>query len=122
MNRLPVTPSTDPAFAPVAHPTACPSWCADRAHPAGHHFGPSMTAHSSPEQAVANLSPLPGGSPWMIRAELVRLDEGDARGETVLYVQGETDMELSRDEADLFIADFEAMLAKLKVLRRQMDA
>ena len=56
----------------------------------------------------------------MIRAELVRMDEGDVRGETVLYVQGESDVELSAEEVDLHIADLEAWVAKLRVLRRQM--
>lgn len=120
MNRLPAAPAVDPAFAPVAHPTPCPSWCEDRARPTGHHFGPSLTAHCSPEQAVLNLRPLPIGSRFLLRAELMRTDEGDARGETVLYVQGESDMELSADEVDLHIADMEAWVAKLRVLRRQM--
>ena len=115
---LPAAEVFDPAFAPVAHPTLCPPWCADRSHPANHHFGPSMTAHFSPQQRLSAA----GAVESLLRVELMRTDERDDRGETMMYVQGAADVELSRDEADLFIADFEAMLAKLKVQRRQMDA
>lgn len=122
MTRLAAAPSVDPAFAPVAHPTPCPSWCADRAHPAGHHFGPSMTAHCSPEQVVANPNPLPNGSRFLLRVELMRTDEGAGRGETVMYVQGESDAELSRDEARMWLADMKALVAKGEILVEQMDA
>lgn len=101
---------------PSAHPTSCPSWCKDRGHPAAHHFGPSSTAHWSPQYV------LPGeGSTVMLRAELVRLDEGDRVGEQVLYVSGETDKELSSlAEADIYIAQAQAFVDMLRVLRRQM--
>lgn len=99
----------------VAHPTSCPSWCRDRRAPAGHHFGPSSTAHWSPQYVVRGE-----GSELVLRAELVRLDDGDSRGEEVLYVSGESDAELPPAEADIFIAQAQAFVDTLRVLRRQM--
>ncbi|KOV07493.1 hypothetical protein ADK92_05605 [Streptomyces sp. XY533] len=54
------------------------------------------------------------------RAELIRLDEGARLGEQVMYLSGETDVELTPDEADIFIAQAQAWVDTLRVLRRQM--
>lgn len=81
-----------------------------------------MTAHYSRQQAVLNPNPLPGGDRFLLCAELMRTDEGDGRGETVMYVQGASDAELNAAEADMLIADVAAWVAKLKVQRRQMGA
>ncbi|MFF4746816.1 DUF6907 domain-containing protein [Streptomyces sp. NPDC001268] len=111
-----------PVVAPaVAHPSACPSWCKDRRHPAGHHFGPTSTAHWSPQVVLPNPSPLPGTSAVMMRAELYRGDFDSDTGIAVLYVQAETDIELTPDEADVFIAQAQAFVDTLRVLRRQMN-
>lgn len=113
------------ALAPVptvtpSHPTPCPPWCKDRGHPADHHVGPMSTAHWSPQYRVTNHRPLPGTIPVILRAELSRIDEGDRRGETVLYVSGETDIDCDRYEADVLIADVQAFLTALVTMRRQM--
>ncbi|MGY0062808.1 DUF6907 domain-containing protein [Streptomyces sp. LZ34] len=102
------------------HPTPCPSWCKDREHQSRHHFGPTSTAHWSPQYQVANRRPLPDTIPVILRAELSRIDEGDRRGETVLYVSGESDIDCDRDEADVLIADVRAFLTALVTMRRQM--
>ncbi|KIF02216.1 hypothetical protein PL81_31085 [Streptomyces sp. RSD-27] len=109
------SPTTSPAPA-VSHPTACPSWCKDRRVPLQHHFGPSSTAHWSPQYVLAGE-----GAELVLRSELVRLDGGDRRGEEVLYVSGESDVELAPDEADIFIAQAQAWVDTLRVLRRQMS-
>ncbi|MFD8142464.1 DUF6907 domain-containing protein [Streptomyces sp. NPDC059708] len=109
------SPTTPPAPA-VSHPTACPSWCKDRHAPLGHHFGPSSTAHWSPQYVVWGE-----GSELILRAELVRLDGGDRRGEETLFVSGETDVELTAAEADVFILQAQAWVDTLRVLRRQMS-
>lgn len=105
---------------PLMHPTACPSWCKDRGNSAAHHFGPSSTAHWSPQYVLPNPRPLPGADSPLLRAELSRVDEGDRLDRTVLFVQGETDIDLSPDEADIFIAQAQAWVDTLRVLRRQM--
>lgn len=106
--------------APVPHPSPCPSWCKDRLHPMDHHFGPTSTAHWSPQVKWMNPRPLEGTSGVLLRAELHRGDAGSALGEPVLYVQGETDIDLTADEADVFIAQAQAFVDTLRVLRRQM--
>lgn len=116
----PIVAVSPPTLAPLAHPTACPQWCKDRSNPAVHHFGPSSTAHWSPQYALANPRPL-YGQPVMIRAELSRMDEGDETDRTVLFVQGETDIDLTADEADIFIAQAQAWVDTLRVLRQQME-
>jgi hypothetical protein len=78
-----------------------------------HDFGPSFTPHWGPAQVLAGPSPL-------LRAELLRLDEHAETGETVLYLSGETHAELSPDEADIFIAQAQAFVDGLRVMRRQM--
>src|SRR3982751_5178852 len=115
---IPAQPTAHPA--PLPHPTPCPSWCKDRRHAAGNHFGPSVTWHWSPQYRLTNPAPLYGVDPVVLRAELVRSDEGDATGTASLYVSGETDMELSAAEADAFIANLVAFVETLRVLRRQM--
>ncbi|MCX5138341.1 hypothetical protein [Streptomyces sp. NBC_00338] len=69
---------------------------------------------------LLNPRPLDASAPVMLRAELYRGDEGTAVGEPILYVQGETDIDLTRDEADVFIAQAQAFVDTLRVLRRQM--
>jgi hypothetical protein len=103
-----------------SHPTPCPSWCKDRRRPAEHSFGPTHTAHWSRQYQMENPSLLPGDERVMLRAELVRIDEGHAVAEQALYVAGATDVELSADEADIFIAQAQAFVDTLRVLRRQM--
>ncbi|MFF5703434.1 DUF6907 domain-containing protein [Streptomyces sp. NPDC012794] len=100
----------------VSHPSACPSWCKDRRTPLAHHFGPSSTAHWSPLYLLRGE-----GSEVLARAELVRLDEGARFGEEALYISGETCVELSPAEADIFIAQAQAFVDTLRVLRRQMS-
>ncbi|WP_372458236.1 DUF6907 domain-containing protein [Streptomyces sichuanensis] len=55
-----------------------------------------------------------------MRAELVWSDEGAELGETRLCVQGETDIDLSAAEADALIAQAQAFVDSLRVLRRRM--
>ncbi len=85
-----------------------------------HLFGPSVTAHWSPQYQLANPRPLADAFPVVLRAELYRSDENAETGETVLYVQGETDIDLSAAEADVFIAQAQAFVDTLRVLRAQM--
>ncbi|WP_445047196.1 DUF6907 domain-containing protein [Streptomyces drozdowiczii] len=106
--------------APPAHPSPCPSWCKDRHRPLGHHFGPTSTAHWSSQVRLPNLRPLDGSAGVMLRAEVYRGDEGESVGEPVLYVQGESDIDLTADEADVFIAQAQAFVDTLRVLRQQM--
>ncbi|WP_329143504.1 hypothetical protein OIU91_06105 [Streptomyces sp. NBC_01456] len=114
---VPVQPSTPQA---ASHPTPCPAWCKDRCHVAGHHFGPTATWHWSPQYVLGNPRPLSDDSPVILTAELSRGDEGDGVGEAVLYVQGMTDIDLSAAEADIFIAQAQAFVDTLRVLRAQM--
>jgi hypothetical protein len=116
---LPESPIVPSPTVPVSHPTACPSWCKDRRHPLAHSFGPTQTSHFSPQLRLSNPNPLPKSSAVMIRAELCRMDDTEF-GEATLYVQGETDLELSGPEADMFIAQAQAFVDGLRVLRAQM--
>lgn len=109
------SPTARPASA-VPHPTSCPSWCKDRHAPFGHHFGPTQTAHWSRRYV------LPGeGCGVLAQAELARVDCGDRMDEEVLYVSGETHVELSPEEADIFIVQAQAWVDALRVLRQQMS-
>lgn len=116
-SATPVEPIATPA---VQHPSPCPSWCQYRAHPLGHHFGPSSTAHWSPMLTLHNPGALSGTSDMLLRAELSRIDEGDVLAEQVLYVGGESDVELSAGEADVFIAQLQGFVDGLRMLRGQM--
>lgn len=111
---------TSPSASPVAHPTACPSWCKDRRHPQGHHFGPTATWHWGTQYHLANPAPLDGDAPIIVRAELFRSDEGNQFGEVSMYLSGETDIEMGRDEVDVFIIQAQAFVDGLRVMRRQM--
>lgn len=110
-----------PVVPALSHPTPCPSWCKDRNLPMAHHFGPTSTAHFSLQVQLPNPRPLPGTSSAMLRAELYRGDENDRTSATTLYVQGETDTEMTADDADIFIAQAQAFVDTLRVLRRQMN-
>ncbi|MFF2944058.1 DUF6907 domain-containing protein [Streptomyces niveus] len=109
-----------PAPAPTSHPTPCPPWCRDRHAQLAHSFGPTSTWHWSPQYVVDNPRPLDGGPSTLLRAELVRSDEDGVTGGTSLYFQAEGDIDLSADEADIFIAQAQAWVDTLRVLRRQM--
>lgn len=104
----------------VTHPTECPSWCKDRTRPVDHHFGPSSTAHWSPQLVLPNPSPLPGTSEVLLRAELCRIDAGDRLGGQVLYVSGESDIEVTGAKADALIAQMQSFVDRLRLLRGQM--
>ncbi|MFF2184592.1 DUF6907 domain-containing protein [Streptomyces sp. NPDC058155] len=110
-----------PAPSPTSHPTPCPSWCRDRHAPLAHSFGPTSTWHWSPRYVVDNPRPLDGGPSTLLCAELVRSDEDGVTGGTSLYFQAEGDIDLSADEADIFIAQAQAWVDTLRVLRRQMS-
>ncbi|WP_143666736.1 MULTISPECIES: DUF6907 domain-containing protein [unclassified Streptomyces] len=116
----PVPPQPPAPTAPTAHPTACPSWCKDRQCPLAHHFGPTATAHWSHQVRLLHPSVDSVSPSVLLRAELHRGDEGPVVAEPVLYVQGESDIELTTDEADVFIAQAQAFVDTLRVLRRQM--
>ncbi|MFJ2676363.1 DUF6907 domain-containing protein [Streptomyces sp. NPDC087525] len=115
-----IPPPHSPAAPAGSHPTPCPSWCRDRHSPLSHHFGPTSTWHWSPQYQVPNPRPLDGGPETLLRAELVRNDENSATGPVSLYFQAEGDVDLSADEADIFIAQAQAWVDTLRVLRRQM--
>lgn len=118
MESTTVTPL---ALAPTpAHPTDCPSWCRERRIVSRHHFGPTVTWHWSPQYRLANPDPLISEDPVMLRAELVRNDEGQGVGETRLFVAGETDVELGAAEADIFIGQMQAFVDTLRIMRSQM--
>ena len=107
------------AAASVTHPTSCPPWCKDSRYPAGHNHGPRDTAHRSLSLMFANPNPQVGED-VLVRAELFQLDELSGTGETVLYLEGETPFQVNGPEADVFIAQAQAFVDGLRVLRRQM--
>jgi hypothetical protein len=116
----PAIPAPAAVTAATLHPTPCPSWCKDRSHRIRHSFGPTATWHWSPQYTVGNPRPLDAGPAVILRAELFVGDEGDRRGDASLYVQGETDIDLSAAEADIFITNMQAFVDTLRVLRSQM--
>ncbi|GAA0454013.1 DUF6907 domain-containing protein [Streptomyces stramineus] len=123
---VPVQPSATPpppsaaAVPSLPHPSVCPSWCKDRRDRAAHTFGPTSTSHWGSQYRLAN--PFPGAAPdeWLVSAELYREDTNTDTGYTTLYVQGVSDAELEAPEVDALIAQAEAFVATLRVLRRQM--
>lgn len=108
------------AAASVTHPTACPSWCKDGYYPAGHNHSANDTAHRSLSLTLASPSPRVGED-ILVRAEVFRLDELSDIGETVLYLEGETSFQLTAPEADIWLAQAQAFLDGVRVLRSQMD-
>lgn len=116
----PVPPQSPTAPSAASHPSPCPSWCKDRHYPLGHLFGPTSTAHWSPQAVLSNPHPAGFTAPIMMRAELYRGDEESVLGEVLMFVQGETDVELTADEVDVFIAQAQGWVDTLRVLRRQM--
>jgi hypothetical protein len=87
-----------------------------------HRFGPTSTFHWSPQYTVSSPRPFDADSAVILSAELCVGDEDDQQGETTLYVYGDTDIDLSAAEADIFIANMQAFVDTLRVLRQQMDA
>jgi hypothetical protein len=108
------------AAAPASHPTPCPSWCRDRRHPAGHHFGPTVTWHWGQRVRLANPDPLPDTTPVILRAELFRNDEDGELGVPSMYLSGETDVEMGAAEIDVFLVQLQAFVDSVRVMRRQM--
>lgn len=123
LHDAPVVPaqaaSSQPSEPHVQHPTACPSWCRDRHAPVAHEFGPSVTSHWGVQAALVNPAVFAAGEPLM-RAELFRYDAGSGVGETTLYVQGQTDVEMSAVEVDMLLVQAQAFVDTLRVLRAQM--
>ncbi|MGH3584700.1 MAG: DUF6907 domain-containing protein [Pseudonocardia sp.] len=118
---LPAPASVLPLTARSApHPTPCPTWCRET-HSAASAAPLLATAHQSAQHRVANPDPLPGYAEHMLRAQLTRIDRRGETGVPVLYVAGDGDVELPADEADSFIAQAQAFVDILRVLRRQMD-
>lgn len=120
MSLTPVPDITQSDAAPASHPSPCPSWCKDRRHPAGHHFGPTATWHWGQQVRLANPAPLEGEAPVILRAELFRNDEGDQLGEVSMYLSGETDIEMGRGEVDVILGQLQAFVDAVRVMRRQM--
>lgn len=115
--HAPVAESTRP----VSHPTPCPLWCQHRHEPGQHQYGPTATWHWSHHYQLANPLPDANGD-TLLRAELYQSDEDDATGEQRLSVTGESVADLSADEADILIAQMQAFVDTLRVLRRQMGS
>ncbi|WP_419994782.1 DUF6907 domain-containing protein [Streptomyces boninensis] len=100
----------------------CPAWCAlGPVDSQEHNGGPRATVHRSVEALLAG--PCDGfGENVAVRAEIYSLEEeGERQCPAVIYVQGESDFELTSEQADVFIADAEQFLATLRVLRAQME-
>lgn len=106
-------------FAPSAHPAACPSWCRER-HDAAACASLGLMPHLSAEYRVENPAPLDDESAFMLRAQLLQIDRVTGEDTLVMYVSGESDVELEADEADVLIAQMQAFVDTLRVLRRQM--
>lgn len=104
----------------TSHPTACPSWCKDRRHVEGHHYGPTATWHWGQQYQLANPNPLPDTTPVIMRAELFRNDELSVLGEVSMYLSGETDIEMGAGEVDAFIVQAQAFVDTLRAMRAQM--
>ncbi|MFI5831049.1 DUF6907 domain-containing protein [Streptomyces sp. NPDC051578] len=96
---------------------ACPSWCREV-------HGPGVTGwlatHQSTQYGLANPAPLEGYPEVMLRTQLTRVERCDQASRTVLYIAGDGDVELTADEADVFILQAQAFVDTLRVLRRQM--
>ncbi|MGW2113749.1 DUF6907 domain-containing protein [Streptomyces zhihengii] len=90
-------------------PAACPSWCGVK-HPVG------KGAHFSAQAIVPNPRPLPDEAPVLLRAELYQ----DADGLALMFVQGETTLELAAPGADDLIGQVQAFLDHLRLLRTHM--
>lgn len=101
-----------------SHPSPCPSWCKDGDRPLEHTFGPSTTWHWSPQYRLAN--PVSEGPDTLLFAEIVRNDEDSATGEPAMFVQAQGAIEVGADDADILIAQMQAFVDTLRVLRRQM--
>ncbi|KIZ16865.1 DUF6907 domain-containing protein [Streptomyces natalensis] len=110
---------TNPAECLVSHPTACPSWCRDRHAPVAHEFGPSVTSHWGVQARLDNPAAFGAGESFM-RAELYRYDAGSEVGATTMYVQGQTDVEMTAAEVDVLLVQAQAFVDTLRVLRAQM--
>lgn len=115
----PVPPQPPAPFAPSAHPAACPSWCRER-HDAAACASLGLMPHLSAEYRVENPAPLDDESAFMLRAQLLQIDRVTGEDTLVMYVSGESDVELEADEADVLIAQMQAFVDTLRVLRRQM--
>jgi hypothetical protein len=106
---------------PLAHPTACPSWCVESGNPMDHHFGPTATVHEGQRFLLANPGPtLVEPSGILMRASLYRYDKTGEPITPTLAIHGEEECEVDAHGADVLIANVQAFLDTLRVLRRQM--
>jgi hypothetical protein len=119
-HALPTPTTVAESTRPVSHPTPCPPWCKDRGAQARHDFGPTVTCHWSPQYQIPNPTPMDATGDTLLRAELVRLDEGDEIGRTRMYVSGESATELDPTGADIAIAHVQAVLDTMRAMRRHM--
>lgn len=102
----------------LAHPTSCPAWCQHRHLPGSHNHTERDTVHRSVSLTLG--APGSGHGEALVRAELFQLDERSDIGEALLYLEGETMFELSGPEADIFIAQAQAFVDALRILRGQL--
>lgn len=114
---LPQVPSRTPETA--AAPASCPSWCRET-HDVTACGVLGVTTHLSSEHSVANPDPLDDAPALMMRAQLLKIDRAQGENTLVMYVNGESDVELGGDDADILIAQMQAFVDTLRVLRRQM--
>lgn len=80
-----------------------------------HNFTPRDTVHQSVSLALA----APGGE-VLVRAELFRLDELSDVGDTGLWIEGATSVELGGPEGNIFLAQGQAFLDGVRILLAQM--
>jgi hypothetical protein len=115
---VPTQQSTSvPTVTPV-HPTPCASWCQHRQLPRGHNHTANDTVHRS--VSLALRAPGSGDGEALVRAELFQLDERADIGTALMYLEGETSVELSGPEVAIFIAYGRAFFDGLEVLHREM--
>jgi hypothetical protein len=104
--------------APLPHPTPCPVWCKDRERPAGHDFGPTHSDHWGHDYYLTLPSEFADNQ--FARVALVRLDEDDETGETLLSVEGCRDFELTREQVPVLLANLRAFTAVVEGMYAQM--
>ena len=105
---------TVPAAA-VQHPTVCPPWCEE------HAADRTETWHWSLQHKLRNPRPEDPNQDVLLRAELYRRDTVDG-GETRLLLGGESDVDVSAEEADVLIGQLAAFVDTLRGLRSRMGA
>ncbi|MFD8919425.1 DUF6907 domain-containing protein [Streptomyces sp. NPDC059569] len=109
------------SFSPAAPLFHCPTWCLG-GHNAEYAAQTGVLTHLSTEYFLPNPKPLSETAETVLRVALIRTDSQTEKGRAKFYLCGESEVEVTASEAEIFLAQLEAFTSVASILRSQMGA